>query len=489
MRFCEYFEVIKNNYAKSISNDALCLQLFDSVIEPLRLTNSNGELVSYGKQRLYEFARGERPVPGIIRDNVYEPKVVSKIVDYFDQYIVSELVPNREDICYQIMRLVEEDEAIAPETKANLQMIAKPDTVALLLAQTFGYAIRENLGISFRGGLDNKNSVRKSELCLMGIDGTSLVPDTFFVEHFKPFSDDFISDSLTRIENIFKRISDIHLAEYNFNSCFGKGWFSTIDSKLVEISAEEQAYITNMANALKIDLPDDFFALGDLRRNPLKSANILVGGSDLDGSKEAQKKYSLINKLEKELDSINRWIPIKASFSKLYCIRLALLNRGNNPDEDIIITLEFDSGMINEPSDLLKFDKEMLDDLLDDFDVNDFFGISTTKNYFNYSDSRAYSKRPESVGALASSIFVRNNDIRSIKEIKKELEEAFGYQFIKEDGKTYVILKYDRIMHNTAIAFPEVLFVSEEIKEIRYTIRSRNMENYYLGIITREDNA
>ena len=483
MRFSDYFEVIKKNFAKSISNDELCLLLFDSVINPLELTNSKGDIVNYGKQRLYEFARGEKPVPGRIRDNVYEPEVVSSIVDYFDQNIVSELVPNREDICYQIMRLVEEDETISPVVKANLQMIAKPDTVALLLAQTFGYAIRADLGISI-GSDDHKNSVRKPALYLMGIDGTSLAPDTFFVEQFKPLSDEFIKESITRIENIYKNISNIHLAEQSFNPYNGKRWLTTINCEPVVISTEKQTHIINTANDLGLELSNDFFNLGDLRRNPMKSMAVFTGGSDLEGSQEARSKYSLINKLDNELNNISKWLPIKVSFSSLYCIKLALINIGNTPDEDIVITLEADDGNIILPTDLLKFDRVMLDDLLDDFNIYDFFGIQASKSWFEYSDSRDYSKRPNR--KLSPYIPLRNNELRPIEVIKEEFENVFDYQFIKEDDKIYVSLKCDRIMHNTAIAFPTVLFVSEDIKELKYTIRSRNMEYYYTEIITRD---
>lgn len=57
MNFSEYFGLVRSFLKKRISKDELCMLLFDSVIEPLDLTNAKNDIVSYTAARLNEIVK------------------------------------------------------------------------------------------------------------------------------------------------------------------------------------------------------------------------------------------------------------------------------------------------------------------------------------------------------------------------------------------------------------------------------------------------
>ena len=65
----------------------------------------------------------------------------------------------------------------------------------------------------------------------------------------------------------------------------------------------------------------------------------------------------------------------------------------------------------------------------------------------------------------------------------RELTDAFEYSFFDDGDYVVVNLHIDYLKHNTAVAFPTVLFVSEEIRSIEYTIRSKQNESETRGVI------
>ena len=153
MIFADFVNTLKKHFKRAISNEELCGILFDAIIEPTDLKNRKGELMTIEKGEISRIMNQKKSMPSALRDHVYDNAVLDGIGEYFQTQIVEELVPDRSDLCHQLMRLIDEDNDISRDHKATLRVLANPNTVAVFLAEAFIYVIRQ----------DNKLTVNRDE--------------------------------------------------------------------------------------------------------------------------------------------------------------------------------------------------------------------------------------------------------------------------------------------------------------------------------------
>lgn len=144
MIFADYVRTLKKHFKRKISDQELCEILFDSIISPLDLKNRNNEVLTLDKAEVSRIMNGRKNIPKILQDHVYDQIVLDDLEEYFDTKIITELVPDKSDICYQLMNLIEETEDMSPSRKANLRLLANPKFVSLFLAEMFICMIRQN---------------------------------------------------------------------------------------------------------------------------------------------------------------------------------------------------------------------------------------------------------------------------------------------------------------------------------------------------------
>jgi len=177
----EYLKIIQQNFSTHISEEELFRLLFDSIIIPLNLTGSNGEPLDYSKSYISSILNRRRNIPSILRDNYYNPTVIDGMREYFEQNILSELIPAKEEICYQMMNIVKEDPSISPQGKLQLQMIAHPSTLSVFLAQLFGYVINANATHTVEKTAQNEASLK-----IFCIDKTNNLCSSLCLKNFSP---------------------------------------------------------------------------------------------------------------------------------------------------------------------------------------------------------------------------------------------------------------------------------------------------------------
>lgn len=161
------------------------------------------------------------------------------------------------------------------------------------------------------------------------------------------------------------------------------------------------------------------------------------------------------------------------------CIKLAVQNYGKAIDEDVEIIFEIPQEALLTLSEFPKFDNEEKGYLLNDCEMSVLFGINSTVEYIEYSESERdrrtyYSARPYGLPG-----YVPNYS----DDFIKELNDVFCYAIYLRENKYIVKLKVDYIKHNTTVAFPTVLFVKNEIVEIPYRITSKNNPDIVEGTL------
>ena len=129
MLFSDYVKILQNHFQRSIGEYELCSLLFDSVIVPADLKSSNGEILSVSKSAVSKIMNNNGKINQQIRDHIYDDEVVEQLIDFFDEQIVPELNPDKDDLCHQMLMKIQSDN-ISEKTKADFKMLAKPKTIS-----------------------------------------------------------------------------------------------------------------------------------------------------------------------------------------------------------------------------------------------------------------------------------------------------------------------------------------------------------------------
>lgn len=326
------------------------------------------------------------------------------------------------------------------------------------------------------------NGERHSILKLVGIDRHQHINDVVQIIDFVPNVKITMAQYIEKIHRLFKEISEMRLEKRTELP----GAWPTLNfsfNKPVEIDKDDREIICSVARYLSIEISEDFFNLGDLSKSTLSTS--VLGGSSLIGTDEEKRKYRTIGVLRDTFSKCLEWEPIEKAFSDKKCIKLALQNCGTDVDEDIELSLKIPKECLLPLSEFPKFSNDEMEYLLRYCDMGEMFGICSTSEYSDYSNSitnRHFSPHISNYPTLPgytpdySDDFIRN------------LESTFCYSCFEEKGNFILKLKIDYIKHNTVVAFPSVIFIKKPFTSISYTITSKNCSEITSGeiIVTEE---
>lgn len=134
------------------------------------------------------------------------------------------------------------------------------------------------------------------------------------------------------LEKIHSLYSDINKIE--IGSRINEKAYVMNLNKPVAIAEQTMQLIRLCAEGLEIDINTDFFNLGNLSEDVITSP---FGNKFLSGSPSEKKKHNKMLELEKSIYDFLGWVALEDTFHGFKCINLAVLNCGENYDEDIDI--------------------------------------------------------------------------------------------------------------------------------------------------------
>ena len=258
-------------------------------------------------------------------------------------------------------------------------------------------------------------------------------------------------------------ISNIHLKR-NQDGTSNTGFSFSLYTP-VKIEGNIRDLITKTSKAAEVNLSDDFFDLGGLSRN---SIPIGLMGSALEGTEQEKEKYKRIHELYRIILSYISWYPVEDAFKDMKCLMFALKNDGTDVDRDVEITLKLPKDTILKTKDFPCFNNETKGYLLNDCDMREMFGIPATQHYLDYNDSMLHPRISPIVSARFPGYTPDFND-----DFAEELRTVFYYSLFEDGLNDILRVKVDYIKHNTAVAFPSVIFIKAQVAEISYSISSQ----------------
>lgn len=159
--FATILAELKKSWGDTVTDPDLINLLYDSVADPVGLTNKNGEPITVSKgtaSKIVNRQPGGNPHRSI-RKYSTDDRVTSSIANYFSRNIVKRLLKGSEDdLIERLKAVIQEDSGIAETKKHELLKNAQKNTLALFLASAFLYSVsRENVSIAAKYGYDTRN--------------------------------------------------------------------------------------------------------------------------------------------------------------------------------------------------------------------------------------------------------------------------------------------------------------------------------------------
>lgn len=309
-----------------------------------------------------------------------------------------------------------------------------------------------------------------SKLKLLGIDKDGKLSDEVSIYPFVLNTTVSKGRFLDSIRSLYAEIAQMDVGKRTAES-------KTLLPRVHPRAAFEKKHtdlINYFADLLEITLSEDFFDLGNLCQDPLT-----IGGVKLEGTPEEEKKYWKVEELYRTIVEVSLWAPFEAAFSGKNCVKLALQNCGKAIDEDVEIAVELPQSSILTLNEFPAFDNDVKRYLTKKCDMHALFGIESTAEYLEYSgfgNKRRSKPIPEPIDILG--IMQNYSD-----DYSSVMDSVFCYSVYPDSDNCIVKLKVDYIKHNTAVAFPSVLFIKDELSEIPYRITSKNNPDIVEGVL------
>lgn len=314
---------------------------------------------------------------------------------------------------------------------------------------------------------------RVSELKLMGIDAAGKLDDDASVYEFVLNSETTMEQYIDTIRSMYQEIAGIPVGK---RSSHGNSLFAGFNTP-VEIEQSEQKLLSAVAEQLKIDIPNNFFDLGNLFKDSFSSE--IISGPHLTGSSDEKRKYWKIIELHKVIVKALSWGPIERAYDNKMCIRLAVQNCGKAVDEDVEISMTIPKDALLTTEEFPELKDDSVEYLVTSCDMDELFGIVGTAEYEEFSASQKsapsyHSQRPNGLPGFHSNYR---------KDYIEELNDVFHYARY-DNGANYTLkLKVDYIKHHTSVAFPTILLLKGEVSEIPYSITSKNNPGIVEGVL------
>lgn len=305
---------------------------------------------------------------------------------------------------------------------------------------------------------------RKPSLSLKGIDGNGVLCNYAYYQSFLLNTNRTFYNDRENIKTMFSEIASIHIPHYDIPLKQLYLAFNTpvkLEQNLIDIIKETAA-------ALCIELPEDFFCIGNLSTQ--SNAISAFGNITYNGTDDEKKKYSLLQKLYQSILDACCWGDIEKSYSNIMCIKLALTNDGTSFDEDIDVTIKIKCEHYQTIDDISTLSEDAMRYMTRECSMSDLLSIPKTVAFEDYSSSAKNTYQP-SISPSGVDIW-GHSDYE--EDYRDELSEIFCYD-IFSDGEYYIIkIKFDYIKHNTTIAFPTAILLKGKPDIIEYTIKSKN---------------
>lgn len=252
----------------------------------------------------------------------------------------------------------------------------------------------------------------------------------------------------------------------------------------VDISGEWKSRIIDFVRNNGIDINEEFWNIGNLKKSSIFIPSALGGGTSLRGTEEEKKRYTDIEDLYFHIEEYNDFLTLFSSMDSQNLISLILSNTGNTFDEDIDVKLIFNKGTLTSIDSFLIPEMSIIEETLELELLQKVYMIKTTDTIDEYD---VFAKQyPELEYIRPVNIFgpsIQDEYESNVRKYKSLLNRIFCYKTYEKGNQEIISFHVDYLKHNRSIAFPSVIVLDEVPGIVEYEITSKHFPEIIKGKI------
>ncbi|CAN7268125.1 hypothetical protein [Rossellomorea sp. LjRoot5] len=250
-----------------------------------------------------------------------------------------------------------------------------------------------------------------------------------------------------------------------------------------DISDNWKSTIKDFAEKNEIRLDDDFWNVGDLKKqNSQFKLPFGNSGPSFEGTEEEKERYTLLEELYWDVRTYNEYNEYFNHIDEISVAKLAISNVGNSYDEDIDVKLILPKGYILKHSDLPYPGINIINELLEMRFIDFIFSIeeSDTVEKYGYYPIRPPFKDMGMIDPF-NQISASEEYESDKEEYRKSLESLFLYRVFENEDNDILTFHIEYLKHNTSMSFPSVLMFKDTPSYIEYEISSKHVPEVLKG--------
>ncbi len=389
----------------------------------------------------------------LINDNV-EPNIIIdfKLLEYNDKK-------------YGIFRINSENEDRPYLLSKQFGKLSK-GFIKIRRGQKNEYATRRDFDLFYK----EKNSNEISNIYLKGI-ANSKTSDKFIINKFEIEID--VEKVHEIISQLFLEVKQTKLIKNNNQFKFGSELF---------VNERDIESINYYAKENKIDLPDDFYDIGNMTY-----FSMMGSGTKFYGNESERKKYDLICDLGNKIAVYKGYKDFYDETNNIFYIELVISNLGKKYDEDIEVTLKIEKDKFLPFNEFPIPSEAIIEDVLDNAILEKYLKIEKTNDINTYTAKYPSILPPYPLPTSYPLYGSSNPSYESLKEYYNELILGYAdYEIIEDDKYFYIRFEQKEIKPNDNISIPSKLLFKTPPDYIEYEIKTKHNPNIQKGKIHRE---
>lgn len=252
----------------------------------------------------------------------------------------------------------------------------------------------------------------------------------------------------------------------------------------VEFDEEQHHIISDFCNRHNIELDDNFYYLGNLKKEIRLSVLTSFGNNmkSFLGSDEEKGKYELVLDLIQKIEELNDVVDFFESIDAKLCVSLQIENQGNTFDEDIDVKLFIKKGDLVDVDYMPKPGELFLEEAVELEAPRSLFSGHHDAEIEDFSNYPVIPYIPQPIYNPFKS--AEEELAEKQEEYQEMLENVFCYDKRENTKEDILCFNVPYLKQNTKMFFPSYLFFNTIPGVIRYEIRSKHSPDVYTETLT-----
>ncbi|MEA5078166.1 MAG: hypothetical protein VB013_06310 [Anaerolineaceae bacterium] len=239
--------------------------------------------------------------------------------------------------------------------------------------------------------------------------------------------------------------------------------------KRIEFDPEKIEFIISATKAMDINIPNNFWNLGDLKKDNFHINSIFNSSPLLEGSEEEKNKYNLLENLYTELEKFIAYKNYFSEMNKYNFIEGFITNQGTTFDEEIEVKLIFPPNTIL-PIRQMPIPSSWIISGFDDEMITYLFTTEESDSIEQFE----YDWRLNTGQFTPPPIFGQKSYETKKEEFFSKIENVFFYKYFFTESNDILKFEISHLNHNKSVSFPSKILFKSNPKSFEYEIRSKH---------------